>query len=132
MNENWKATYDQWKTDYPSITAEEERKMEERERGAKDVRDSIWVVLADDGSPEYVAGWPEACHEHINEAIAEGDIDGAEKWVVREYVPDTVCQENATLVLEAKEEHEILRERISDLEALVKALRERLATAETR
>jgi hypothetical protein len=45
----------------------------------------IWVVLDEDGAPEYAALWPEACHEHINEAIAEGDVEGAEKWVVREY-----------------------------------------------
>lgn len=43
----------------------------------------IWIVLDDEGWPIYCAGWPEACHEHINDAINEHDIDGAEKWTVR-------------------------------------------------
>lgn len=46
--------------------------------------ESIWIVLDEDGAPEFSALWPEACHEHINEAIGE-DVDGAEKWIVREY-----------------------------------------------
>ena len=30
----------------------------------------------------YIAGWPEACHEHINDAINEHSIEGAGKWRV--------------------------------------------------
>lgn len=50
----------------------------------------LWVVLDEDGWPIYCAGWPEACHEHINEAINDYDIDGAAKWKVRraELVPN--------------------------------------------
>lgn len=43
----------------------------------------IWVVLGKDGEIIHAASWPEACHEHINDAINEFDIDGAEKWKVR-------------------------------------------------
>jgi hypothetical protein len=45
----------------------------------------IWIVVGEGGQPEYCAGWPEACHEHINDAI-EQDITEAARWVVREYV----------------------------------------------
>lgn len=45
--------------------------------------DRVWVVLNGDGGAEFVATWPEACHEHVNEAISEG-IDDAVEWVVRE------------------------------------------------
>lgn len=45
----------------------------------------IWVVIGEGAQPEYTAGWPEACHEHINDAIRE-DITEAARWVVREYV----------------------------------------------
>lgn len=46
-----------------------------------------WLVLSanQDGSTsvEYVAEWPEAAHEHINDAIAEYDDKEAASWVVR-------------------------------------------------
>lgn len=56
----------------------------------KHENNGLWVVLDEDGWPIYCAGWPEACHEHINEAINEFDIDGAAKWKVRraELVPN--------------------------------------------
>ena len=46
---------------------------------------SIWCVIDEQGQPCFCAGYPEVCHEHINEAIAE-DIDDAGHWIVREYV----------------------------------------------
>jgi len=33
----------------------------------------------------YIAAWPQACHEHINEAIAEHNIEGASTWKVVEF-----------------------------------------------
>lgn len=46
-----------------------------------------WLVLStnQDGSisVEYVAEWPEAAHEHINDAISEHDDKEAASWVVR-------------------------------------------------
>lgn len=42
----------------------------------------FWVVIDKDGWPQYCAGWPHACHEHINEAIEAGDED-AGQWHVR-------------------------------------------------
>ena len=43
----------------------------------------IWVVFDEEGWPMYCAGWPEACHEHINDALNDKYID-AGKWVVRQ------------------------------------------------
>jgi hypothetical protein len=34
------------------------------------------------GGWEYIASWAEACHEHINNAIAEYDVYGAGEWRV--------------------------------------------------
>jgi hypothetical protein len=52
--------------------------------------ESIWVVYdpLDDDIPAAYCGAlaEELCHEHINEAIADGDIENAEKWIVREFV----------------------------------------------
>jgi hypothetical protein len=42
-------------------------------------------VIDDAGQPQFSAGWPQACHEHINEALAM-DIDEARAWHVREAV----------------------------------------------
>ena len=46
----------------------------------------IWVVIDADGEPCFSATWPEACHEHINDAIAEFEVEEAAVWVVRRYV----------------------------------------------
>jgi hypothetical protein len=48
-----------------------------------DLKPVAWLVLDDDGQPEFATGWKESAHEHINDAINEHDIEGAEKWVVR-------------------------------------------------
>jgi hypothetical protein len=50
----------------------------------------LWVVWGppeEDGLryPQFCAGWPEACHEHINDAINEHDIAEAVNWIVREH-----------------------------------------------
>ena len=47
----------------------------------------IWVVIGEYDQPVFSATWPDACHEHINDAIMNGDLDAA-KWVVRRYVPE--------------------------------------------
>ena len=44
----------------------------------------IWIVLDENGYPIYCAGWPEACHEHINDAINSFRVEDAEKWIVRQ------------------------------------------------
>lgn len=44
----------------------------------------IWLVLDEKGWPIFCAGWQRACHEHINDAINEHDIDDAAKWKVRQ------------------------------------------------
>lgn len=49
----------------------------------------VWVVYdpVDNDIPIAFVGphAEDSCHEHINEAIADGDIENAEKWVVRMY-----------------------------------------------
>lgn len=50
------------------------------------VPERIWVVLGESGEPDYCASYPEACHEHINDAIEQG-ITEAARWVVREFQP---------------------------------------------
>lgn len=47
------------------------------------VADYYVVIDPSDNSCVYIASWPEACHEHINDAISEYAIEGAGKWVVR-------------------------------------------------
>lgn len=44
---------------------------------------SVWIVLDEDSDPIYSASYAQACHDHINDAIAHG-IEHAGKWVVRE------------------------------------------------
>lgn len=44
----------------------------------------LWAVIGVHGEIEFSAPWPEVCHEHINEAIADGDEE-AGQWLVREY-----------------------------------------------
>lgn len=44
----------------------------------------IFVVLDETGEPIHSASWIDACHEHINDAINEFQIEGAEKWRVVE------------------------------------------------
>lgn len=50
------------------------------------VPERIWVVLGESGEPDYCASYPEACHEHINDALEQG-ITEAARWVVREFQP---------------------------------------------
>jgi len=45
-----------------------------------------WVVINENGQPCHVAGWPEACHEHINDAINEHGLAEAKNWRVRPYI----------------------------------------------
>jgi hypothetical protein len=43
----------------------------------------VWLVLDEQGYPNHCASWPEACHEHINDAISDHDIEEAARWTVR-------------------------------------------------
>ena len=42
----------------------------------------VWVVQDETGLPIYCASYPEACHEHINDAINEHGIEEAKAWKV--------------------------------------------------
>jgi hypothetical protein len=61
-------------------------------------RDALtgWVVLDEGMLPVYCAGWPGACHEYINDAINEHDINTAAKWSVREMVIFQFATPNAS------------------------------------
>ena len=52
-----------------------------------DIPQSLWIVLDSEGRPEFAAGWREAAHEHIKDAIEIEVDETASQWVVREYVP---------------------------------------------
>ena len=54
-----------------------------KEQGKSAAPTSVWVVV-DGDLPVFVAPWPGACHEHINDAIGL-ELEAA-TWVVREYV----------------------------------------------
>lgn len=50
------------------------------------VPSTIWAVITEEGEvSEASAVSARACHEHINDALNVNEIEGAEKWVVREY-----------------------------------------------
>jgi hypothetical protein len=48
-------------------------------------RSDVWVVQDETGRPVHCAAWPEACHEHINDAINEHGIEEAKAWKVLHY-----------------------------------------------
>ena len=50
---------------------------------AHDCGVTVWLVIDENGQPIFCAGWPQACHEHINDAINEHNIYEAAKWTVR-------------------------------------------------
>lgn len=50
----------------------------------------IWAAVGGaDRCVHHACTWAAGCHEHINDAIAEHDIEDAKQWTVRRYVlPD--------------------------------------------
>jgi hypothetical protein len=48
---------------------------------------AIHAVIDENGRLSHAAVTRQMAHDHINDAITEHDIEGAEKWVVREYQP---------------------------------------------
>lgn len=42
----------------------------------------VWLVVDEVGQPIHCTSWREACHEHINDAINDFQVEGAEKWKV--------------------------------------------------
>ena len=62
----------------------------------------IFVVIDEAGEPEFSATWPEACHEHINDAIMDG-IVAAGNWKVREYAAIGAAQQESPPLAAEKE-----------------------------
>ena len=58
---------------------------------------TVFVVLDEMGIPVFCAAYPQACHDHISDAIVEHEIHSAGLWVVREYTldPRTLSQKLA-------------------------------------
>ena len=54
-----------------------------------DLPSAVFVVLDELGIPVFCAAYPQACNEHISDAIVEYEIHSAGLWVVREYTLDT-------------------------------------------
>jgi hypothetical protein len=53
----------------------------ENEKVVRDQKE-LWLVLDETGEPIHCASWASACHEHINDAINDFQIEGADKWRV--------------------------------------------------
>lgn len=66
--------------------AAEMREAMEPERD--DLPSTVFVVLGEMGIPVFCAAYPQACHDHISDAIVEHEIHSAGLWVVREYTLD--------------------------------------------
>ena len=62
--------------------------------GAKNAPAELWCVIGADGQPEHFSSWPDACHDHIGDAINSGDPD-AGQCVVRRYVLSPPTKEQA-------------------------------------
>lgn len=62
----------------------------------------VWVVQDETGQPVHCASWPEACHEHINDAINEHGIEEAKAWKVLHYANGTT---SATKELQPDEDY---------------------------
>ncbi|MGL4650619.1 MAG: hypothetical protein ACRC1H_14520 [Caldilineaceae bacterium] len=54
-----------------------------------DLPSTVFVVLDEMGIPVFCAAYPQACNDHISEAIVKHNIHSAGLWVVREYTLDT-------------------------------------------
>lgn len=79
----------------------------------------LWLVIDENGYPIHCASYKEACHEHINDAINDFDIDGASKWRVIEASPKaSKTQEGEAVALLSLKNTE-LQKRISVLEDLL-------------
>jgi len=64
----------------------------------------LWVVIDEDGEPCHSASWPQACHEHINDAINDHGLMEAAQWKVREYVPAPALEASAKRIAELVEQ----------------------------
>jgi hypothetical protein len=60
---------------------------EKKEVPVEPTEKELWLVIDETGEPVHCASWPDACHEHINDAINEFNIEGAEKWKVVQVKP---------------------------------------------
>jgi hypothetical protein len=84
-------------------------------------------VIDDHREPIHIASWPEACHEHINDAINEHKIEEASKWAVREAIPREIHER---LVAEKDAEIERLKAIVSRYAAALDQADRRAEAAE--
>ena len=81
-----------------------------------------WGVFEPGGQLMHAAGWEEAAHEHIDDAIAEYGILAAGKWVVRPLytLPPDAARRIAELEAQVENQIESVRfhrQRVDDLAA---------------
>jgi hypothetical protein len=74
--------------------------------GSASEMSEVWVVQDETGLPIYCASYPEACHEHINDAINEHGIEEAKAWKVLRFgnyvfVPCRKCNSTRVAVATA-------------------------------
>lgn len=75
-------------TAQPAPVGQVERGVGRPEPERDDLPRTVFVVLDENGIPVFCAAYPQACNDHISEAIVEYDIHAAGLWVVREYALD--------------------------------------------
>ena len=70
------------------LESQVERGVGRLEPERDDLPISVFVVLDEMGIPVFCAAYPQACRDHISDAIVEHEIHSAGLWVVREYTLD--------------------------------------------
>ena len=72
----------------PAPLGQVERGVGRLEPERDDLPIAVFVVLDEMGIPVFCAAYPQACRDHISDAIVEHEIHSAGLWVVREYTLD--------------------------------------------
>lgn len=80
----------------------------------------LYLALDETGEPQHCASWPEACHEHINDAINEHKLDEAARWVVREV---RICSDPPQMTAESVEVQRLEDARIAARQRALSGLR---------
>jgi hypothetical protein len=72
----------------PAVGTQVEREVRRLEPEREDLPNTVFVVLDEMGIPVFCAAYPQACNDHISDAIVEREIHSADLWIVREYTLD--------------------------------------------
>ena len=69
--------------DAPVVMGQQTPCLRRNDASKQGAKPDAWVVFDEDGLPVIACAWPEAAHEHINDALQEHDIQEAALWTVR-------------------------------------------------